>query len=513
MANLLGLVGKTDVGKTFAQMGQQVNNFAQQEHSQRMEEQRTGMEFAKFQTTMEEHKENTKLIPVDDVMKRIPEEVRDIWLENSSLHIQTDPNGMKVIRKADALSTFDKIENNPELISKMHLNKYSFTKNKADEVENELTKKKTDFQKKYGVSYDEMIEESGEGIQGSNPSYQKEMDEITTLQTSYDKLYEQASQNYNMYYAIHNGLQSSKEIKSFVTPEGKQVVQRGASLFNADGTQFTGDASKLRELGKSEGSSGTSEFSVSISNYRKDFQEQHGRLPSPSEENAWIQQRKESTAKASAPSVSVKVGGKIEEVQASAGIKNLEEGRKIARDARRAIDNYDNMLKLVAQGAAGPEANLKAKAAPYFKILGIEMKGASKAQEFQAKALALAGSMRMDVVGPGPVTNFEQEILQKAAGAGWTLAQTAQALIEEYKRQADIKIRTYNEDVDNFYASYPNQPRLFKPLEMTGSASPNTPKSAGNKQLTSDEAREYLKRAGGDKNKARDLARKDGRTF
>jgi len=207
------------------------------------------------------------------------------------------------------------------------------------------------------------------------------------------------------------------------------------------------------------------------------------------------------------------VGGKIEEVQASAGIKNLEEGRKIARDARRAIDNYDNMLKLVAQGAAGPEANLKAKAAPYFKILGIEMKGASKAQEFQAKALALAGSMRMDVVGPGPVTNFEQEILQKAAGAGWTLAQTAQALIEEYKRQADIKIRTYNEDVDNFYASYPNQPRLFKPLEMTGSASPNTPKSAGNKQLTSDEAREYLKRAGGDKNKARDLARKDGRTF
>lgn len=150
-------------------------------------------------------------------------------------------------------------------------------------------------------------------------------------------------------------------------------------------------------------------------------------------------------------------------------IKTLPEQKAKAESSANAITRIDKMLGLIERGAGGRLGQAKAWIAPILEAVGYKSQGLAEAQMYETLAKTLGGSMRMEIVGPGVVSDYEQKLLEKVSAGGATATDAARELLQYYRGVAEKNIKSYNQSVEGVAVEAPNAPRMFPPVQ------PNAP--------------------------------------
>lgn len=111
-----------------------------------------------------------------------------------------------------------------------------------------------------------------------------------------------------------------------------------------------------------------------------------------------------------------------------------------ANSAQVGQSTIGKMKGLLKAGAGGARGYALTKVAPALQLIGIDTKGMNEAQLYQSLATNLGGSMRLQIVGPGPVSEYEQKLIAKVNGGGSTGAAAANELLDHYHTLAQQKI-------------------------------------------------------------------------
>lgn len=149
----------------------------------------------------------------------------------------------------------------------------------------------------------------------------------------------------------------------------------------------------------------------------------------------------------------------------------MPELQKNAREAVFKIDQYKQLSNMLERGAGGIEGGLKAALAPIAEYMGVDSKGMSEAQAYQLIARAGAGSMRLQLIGPGQVSEYEQKLIQKLSGGDIRISrEAARDLFRFYSAQSRQSITNYNDSVDSLVkAGYSKIGDVYKKID-TGAA-------------------------------------------
>lgn len=125
-----------------------------------------------------------------------------------------------------------------------------------------------------------------------------------------------------------------------------------------------------------------------------------------------------------------------------------------------------DVMSLVKNGqVTGKGGVLKGWLAPYAEMIGLDTKGLDEAQAFNILARIMVGPMRLDIVGPGPVSEWEQRLLAEVSGKGAT-KYTAQMVLKEWERKAQQKIQDYNDSLSGITAINPTVGTVYKPIDI-----------------------------------------------
>lgn len=165
--------------------------------------------------------------------------------------------------------------------------------------------------------------------------------------------------------------------------------------------------------------------------------------------------------------------GKMDAESIKGLLRTMPKLKDEAIQAGSGVERIDTMLDLINRGAGGRTGQLKAAIGPYAEMIGIKSKGMSDAQLYETMAKTIGGSMRLQIVGPGQVSNYENQLLQKISGGGSTGTDAAKELLQYYKSQAENKINDYNASVDSVSEYAPAAGKIYKrvsPKSITRSA-------------------------------------------
>lgn len=163
-----------------------------------------------------------------------------------------------------------------------------------------------------------------------------------------------------------------------------------------------------------------------------------------------MSQRKKETAAAGATQVNVNT--KRQSAVVESFIQQLPEAYKEAVGDKSAIERIDASLDIVNRGGdsvTGLSGAIKSALAPYATAIGMNTDAMNDAQILQTLLDAGAGSLRLEVVGPGPVSNFEQQILQKVSGRKMSAAEGVKAILNYHRSSKVAKLKSLNERLDN----------------------------------------------------------------
>lgn len=175
--------------------------------------------------------------------------------------------------------------------------------------------------------------------------------------------------------------------------------------------------------------------------------------------------------------VKVSTGGdKTDPIVARTAVKDLQDLRTAARQAVISLDRYETMQDLLKNGAAGGlKGNLLAKASTFF-----DTPATSEADLFKKLAQSGAGALRMQTVGPGPVSNYENQLLQAISGGGNGARTATVNLINYYAKEANRAVANYNDSIDSTAAVAPAVSKTFKPITRGKGQTPsNQPVKSG----------------------------------
>ena len=146
---------------------------------------------------------------------------------------------------------------------------------------------------------------------------------------------------------------------------------------------------------------------------------------------------------------------------------NLPKMRASASSQKTNIQSINRALSLVKTGnVTGKGGQLRSFLAPYAEFAGANTEGMDEAQTFQLLTRVIVGPMRLDIIGPGPVSEWEQKLMQQISGGGGSAKAAAKELLSTYKRLAQNKVNEYNEAATNSYTLSPRFKDLYKPIEM-----------------------------------------------
>lgn len=145
-------------------------------------------------------------------------------------------------------------------------------------------------------------------------------------------------------------------------------------------------------------------------------------------------------------------------------VNNMPKLQDEALSAYEGNQRIDKMVGLINKGAAGPKAYAKSVAAPMLGMLGIETQGMNDAQIYQTLSKTLGGSLRQQIVGPGPVTNYEQELLKQVSGGGPLGAAAAKELLNMYRQAGLRKIELYHTNIDAMNSFAPATAAAYRRL-------------------------------------------------
>ncbi len=166
--------------------------------------------------------------------------------------------------------------------------------------------------------------------------------------------------------------------------------------------------------------------------------------------------------------------------------KTLTEIPKLKADAITQVNNIERInraLSLVETGVTGKGGQVKAFLAPYAEMIGVPSQNMDDSQLFQMLTRVIVGPMRLDIIGPGPVSEWEQKLMQQISGGGGAAKTAARELLGYYKKQAAAKVDNYNATLEGLSSIYPRVSEIHKPVGKK-SAGPQpgtagTPKKVG----------------------------------
>lgn len=147
--------------------------------------------------------------------------------------------------------------------------------------------------------------------------------------------------------------------------------------------------------------------------------------------------------------------------------KTMTEMPKLKKDAISGFNSsnqIDIAMGFLTKGVTGKGGQLKSFFAPYAEMVGMPVENMDEAQTFQLLTRAIIGPMRLDIVGPGPVSEWEQKLMQQISGSGGASKQAAAQLLRHWKTLSQSKIDNYNNTLEGFSEIYPNVKRVYKPM-------------------------------------------------
>lgn len=137
-----------------------------------------------------------------------------------------------------------------------------------------------------------------------------------------------------------------------------------------------------------------------------------------------------------------------------------------ARKRKSVVPIIDKMLDLIdKEGVTGKGGQVKAFLAPYAEAAGITSKELQNAQTYEVLTRLLAGPARLDLVGSGQVSNFEQDLLSKLSGGGGTAKEAARGILEYNRGLAKDRIDTFNELLESSKVLSPKFAKLYSKIE------------------------------------------------
>lgn len=145
-------------------------------------------------------------------------------------------------------------------------------------------------------------------------------------------------------------------------------------------------------------------------------------------------------------------------------VRILPDRLEAAETAARGVHTIDIMEALLEGGMAGGR---RGQIAAGMARLGIPVtEGMTEAAMFQALNSSLAGSMRVDIVGPGVASERDMAILQQAVGGGSTDRNAAAGLLRKFRGDLSTAIGNYNEQRRRAAQVDPSVGVLFREVEV-----------------------------------------------
>lgn len=164
-------------------------------------------------------------------------------------------------------------------------------------------------------------------------------------------------------------------------------------------------------------------------------------------------------------------------------IKELPKLKEEAIKQSRNISTIDQALGLLKTGnVTGKGGQVRAFLQPYAEAMGINTQNMDNAQTFQLLTRVITGPMRLDLIGSGPVTEYEQKLLKDMSGGGSTGQAAAYELLTYYKSIAKDKIGNYNQTLSGALELDSNIGKIHKPISIDGQGDSSS-SSAGPKKV------------------------------
>ena len=158
------------------------------------------------------------------------------------------------------------------------------------------------------------------------------------------------------------------------------------------------------------------------------------------------------------PGLNILIRGRDAELRKAMGEANPQ---------RTSIPTINKLLKMIdTEGVTGKGGQLKAVLAPYAEAAGFSSEDWENAQSYQLLSRLMAGPLRMDIVGSGQVSNYEQQLLQELSGGGGASKRAAKELLNYYKGVAKRKVNDYNSLVQNSVSLSPRFNDIYKPISV-----------------------------------------------
>jgi hypothetical protein len=170
--------------------------------------------------------------------------------------------------------------------------------------------------------------------------------------------------------------------------------------------------------------------------------------------------------------------------------QKMPERFTMARKSHEAVGVYDKLLGLASEGrVTGKWGKFKAWASPYMEMigtyaskLGIDMNSLSDAELFTLTARALIGEYRIDIIGPGPVSEYEQQLMDRMSAGGGVGQKAALELLERWKGKARVNVDTYNTTARGMHEFSPMS-QMFYPVIGGGQKGPSLNMKKGKRPL------------------------------
>lgn len=153
-------------------------------------------------------------------------------------------------------------------------------------------------------------------------------------------------------------------------------------------------------------------------------------------------------------------------------LTELPKLKKAAIEGQNSLKQTKRALELIEKGVTGKGGQLKAFLAPYAEMIGMPNDNLNDAQAFQLFARAIIGPMRLEMIGPGPVSEWEQQLMQKLSGGGGAAKPAAKELIGYYRQLAQGKVDNYNQTLEGITQIAPVIGKVYQPIEASPLPSP-----------------------------------------
>lgn len=131
-------------------------------------------------------------------------------------------------------------------------------------------------------------------------------------------------------------------------------------------------------------------------------------------------------------------------------LPKMEEEAKGAYSHLATIDQALDIVKKRGNDVAGWSGKLRRVLAPAASFVGLDIGSLNDAQILENLLSKEAGSLRMEVIGPGPVSEYEQKVLHKVSGKEMSAAEGIQRILEANRRGKVDMIESWNNKITGF---------------------------------------------------------------